>query len=287
MIPFIGLASGIGGGDPGSYAGPLLIKKKFVSRADWKAMISADPAEESKIDQISSINKKLAAETYHSAKSHPFTVVIGGDHSCAVGTWSGISEAKRSIGEDIALLWFDAHMDGHTFETSDSGNIHGMPLAALLGYGSAHLTDILSANPKLKPQNVFLIGVRSYEAAEQTLLERLGVNIYYMEEIRQRGLKPILSEILARFSAKKLPYGITLDIDFFDPSKIGATGTPVAGGVDPKEFLLCHPLFKAFPPIAFELVEFDPARDDSQGTSLQQILGLLEWVLSACASSAP
>lgn len=283
MIPFIGLASGLGGGDPGSFAGPLLIKKQFIGRAEWKAMISADPAIGNKIDQISLLNKKLATETYDYAKSYPFTVVIGGDHSCALGTWSGISEAKRAIGKDIALIWFDAHMDAHTFETSQSGNIHGMPLAALLGYGSRHFTEILSATPKLKAENVFLIGARSYETGERQLLERLGVNIYYMEEILQQGLKPILAKILAGLSAKKLPYGITLDIDFFDPTKIGATGTPVAGGVDPEEFRQCSSLFKALPPIAFELVEFDPARDDSQNTSLQEILVLLECVVAACA----
>lgn len=272
MIPFIGLASDVGGRVIGSNRGPLLIQQEF-SKADWKAMIQSNQHISDKMDHIALLNRKLALETFKCAKDHPFMVVIGGDHSCAIGTWSGVAEAQRIAGEDIALLWFDAHMDSHTPETSETGNIHGMPLASLLGYGSQKLTHILSSHPKIRPENLFLIGIRSYEEAEMELLKSLSVKIYFVDEVHERGLKAIIEEILEVLTERKLKYGISLDIDFFDPSKITATGTPVENGIDPKEFIKHYSLFKKYPPIAFEFVEFNPSLDnDNDLQIIKQIL---------------
>jgi arginase len=278
MTTFIGLASGLGGRSNTASEGPLLIKKHLPFDALWKEMILPEEAPLSKWDHIPLLNNKLAEATYASASVDPFTVVIGGDHSCAVGTWSGIAEAKRLQGQDIALLWLDAHMDCHTDESSETGNIHGMPLAALLGHGSPRLTEILSQNPKVKPENVFLIGVRSYEAPERVLVERLNIRVYYMEEVAQRGLKAIFSEILARLSAQKIPYGISVDIDFFDPGIMSATGSPEEKGADLEEFLESYTLTEAYPPIAFEFVEYNPFYDN-EGRSLQAVYRILDHVL--------
>lgn len=273
-IPHIGLASGIGGGNPGSGKGPLRLQEE-LSDCCWEAMISLDPAIEDRLDQIAHMNEQLAEATFKAAKENPSVVVLGGDHSCAVGTWSGISEAKRIKGEEMALLWFDAHMDSHTLETSESGNPHGMPLAALLGHGSSKLTEILSSSPKLKPENVFLIGIRSYEEPERKLLEKLNVRVYYIEEVQKRGLKEVVSEILHSLASRRIPYGISLDIDFFDPEIMRATGTPEKMGVDPEEFLQHHLLFQKYPPFAFEFVEYNPSLD-SDGLSLHYIKKILE-----------
>ena len=227
--------------------------------------------------RIPALNAQLAREIYACAIEHPFVVSIGGDHSCAVGTWSGVAEAMRLHQKEIGLIWIDAHMDSHTPETSETGNIHGMPLGALLGYGAESLTHILSKNPKLKPENVFLVGIRSFEEGEKLLLERLGVRIYYMEEVHERGLKAVLSEIVQNLKLRNIPYGISLDVDFFDPSEIIATGTPVSGGGNIEEFIQSYSEFEHFPPIAFELVEFNPAKD-SGGKTLQHILRILDRV---------
>jgi arginase len=226
----------------------------------------------SKWEQIPALNTQLAKAIFSCATKHPFVVSIGGDHSCAVGTWSGIAEALQ---KDIGLIWIDAHMDSHTPETSESGNIHGMPLAALLGHGSPSLTHILSEKPKIKPENLFLVGIRSFEEGEKKLLDTLGVRVYFMDEVIQRGLSAVLSEILEKLS--HIPYGISLDVDFFDPSAIIATGTPVPGGAHPEEFLDSYSLFEAHPPIAFELVEFNPSKD-TDNTTLNHVLNILKRV---------
>lgn len=276
MIPFVGLASGLGAGNEGCQNGPVVIRENFQG-VDWKAMIHPTSPSSPKWEQIPALNAQLAQAIYACAIDHPFVVSIGGDHSCAVGTWSGVAEAMRLQQKDIGLIWIDAHMDSHTPETSESGNIHGMPLASLLGTGAESLTHILSENPKLKPENVFLVGIRSFEEEEKRLLERLNVRIYYMDEVRERGLKTVLAEIVQNLKLRNIPYGISLDVDFFDPSEIIATGTPESGGGNPEEFIQNYSVFESFPPIAFELVEFNPDKD-TEGKTLQHILRILDRV---------
>lgn len=279
-IPYLGLASGIGGGHAGSKEGPLLIQHEWP-QADWKRMVQTEHQTEDRLNEIASLNQELAQLAFQYLLESPSLIVVGGDHSCGIGTWSGVSESLAREGKEMALLWCDAHMDSHTFETSESGNPHGMPLAALLGYGSKKLTHILSDRAKVKPENLFLIGIRSFEAPEQELLNRLGVRIYYMEEVKQRGVQAILEEILVQLKAKNLPYGMSLDIDFFDPEEMCATGTPEPGGPKVEEFLQSAAALKAYPPKAFEFVEFNPPCDP-QGISLpkvKQILAAMEKVL--------
>lgn len=281
MIPCIGLASGLGGSHEGSGKGPTTIQQCLQLDVEWKRMIYPDVALIDKWDQIPHMNKQLAEEIFQIASQNPFTMVIGGDHSCGIGTWSGIAEAMRAQGQDLALLWFDAHMDSHSPETSESGNIHGMPLATLLGYGSPKLTQILSDYPKIKPENLFLIGIRSYEEPERKLLEKLNVRVYYIEEVQERGLRTVLKEIIDHIVSRQLPYGISVDIDFFDPQVMTATGTPEKGGPQPEEFLQCYDLIEESPPVAFEFVEYNPPLDRN-GTSLAIVGEILQQTLKSC-----
>lgn len=275
-IPYIGLASGIAGRHLGSGQGPLVLQKELPSQ-QWKAMICPDTQITDKLELVSYLNRRLAEETFQTLQTHPSLIVIGGDHSCGIGTWSGVSEALYQRGQDLGLIWLDAHMDSHTPQTSPSGNMHGMPIAALLGHGPEQLTHILSTRPKIKPENLFLIGIRSYEEAEKSLLEKLNVRIYYIEEVQERGIEAILKEVLAHFSKQKIPYGISLDIDFFDPSKMPATGTPEPTDIDPDLFISsCSPL-KDCPPVAFEFVEFNPPLD-CEGKSLNYIRRILDAI---------
>lgn len=280
MIPVIGIASGLGGSHDGSRLGPIVIQKSFSANVHWRKIIHPESYFSNKPAQISLLNQKLAEETYNSVLRHPFTFVIGGDHSCAIGTWSGVAEALRAKGEDLALIWIDAHMDSHTSETSPSGNIHGMPLASLLGYGSDDLTQILSSQPKLKPENVFLIGIRSYEEEERKFLEDLNIRIYYVEEVHRRGLKPIFSEIIEELASRNIPYGLTVDIDFFDAEKMCATGTPADNGIDPEEFIDHYVCFERHLPIVFEFVEFNPPQD-IENRSLVWTVQILQRALEA------
>lgn len=113
-------------------------------------------------------------------------LVLGGDHSCAIGTWSGVASAMRPFG-DIGLIWVDAHMDSHTIETSPTKNIHGTPVAHLLGFGNQALRTVGDPYPKIKPQNLVMVGIRSFEDEEQELLSRLGVRVFFDNEVQKRG----------------------------------------------------------------------------------------------------
>ena len=275
MIPAIGLACGIGGKIRGAEIGPLFIQERL--KLDWKEMITLESRCQDQYEEIAAGNRRLASAAFHLASQEPFLLSFGGDHSCAIGTWSGGSAAKEAEG-DIGLLWIDAHMDSHTPETSETGNIHGMPLAALLGYGDPRLTQILHPRPKLKPQNVALIGIRSFEEGEANLLKRLGVRVYFMDEVRERGLGAIFPEAIARVTQTTVGYGVSFDIDSIDPSFIKAVGTPEPGGLDPLETLQAFSHFTERPPIAFELVEYIPSLDpDFQTFSwIQRFIQVIE-----------
>jgi arginase len=257
-IPCIGLASGAGAGNRGCGDGPLYLKKSLG--LTWQRMINP-------IDNatIAALNSELAMSAKLVADTRQFFLSFGGDHSCAIGTWSGVSESYRQEG-DIGLIWIDAHMDAHTQETSPSGNLHGMPLAVLLGYGDPTLTNILSSLPKVKPENVVLIGIRSFEESEEALLATLNVQIYYADQVKTMGLANILQMVIHDLSKRTVGYGVSFDVDAIDPSVVSATGTPVPDGIDGEEMLSSLTLFNIHRPLAFELVEYNPNLDEDGST---------------------
>ncbi len=209
-----------------------------------------------------------------------FPIVVGGDHAVAVGTWSGVTEAYKAWGE-FGLLWIDAHMDAHTPQTTPSFAYHGMPVASLLGYGPEVLTGLLSAHKKIHPSHLVLFGVRSFESGEHHLLTRLGVRIFYMDEIRSRGVTVCMREALGLITQKTRRFGVSMDLDAFDPTVAPGVGSPEPGGLFPDDVLpalTCvwqHPGFSAF-----ELVELNP-EIDPQGRTAALAQDILFQVLSA------
>jgi len=194
-------------------------------------------------------------------RQRPF-VFMGGDHACAMGVWGGVLSAMQRR-RDLGLIWIDAHMDSHTFATSNSGNIHGMPLAALLGQADPRLASIYGQHPFLDPSRLTLIGVRSYEKAEQQLLKRLGVQVYDMARIRQSGgLGVVLRRVLNSMRSRCRHYGVTIDLDGIDPRDAPGVGVPVAGGLSGAT--LCRTLkgLGSDPKlVGLEISEFNPLRD--------------------------
>lgn len=270
-LPLIGYASGIAAGDPGCGKGPLVLQQANfcdeLTQADlqayWEALLFP-PTMQSKLQAVADICTRTALLTQHLTQQNKLFAVLGGDHSCAIGTWSGVSTVKQG---NIGLIWIDAHMDSHTPETTESGNIHGMPLASLLGYGATELTHILSSHSKLQPEHLSLIGVRSFEAGEAELLYRLGVKIYFMEEVQQRGIDVVLAEAIQRANAGTVGYGLSIDLDAIDPSDAPGTGAKEPHGIRSK--LLCKALQqiqvnKNF--LGIEIVEFDPVHDQKLKT---------------------
>lgn len=205
----------------------------------------------------------LSLETKKCFLQGDIPLVLGGDHSTAIGTWSGVKAAldnEDMDSEDMGLIWIDAHMDAHTPETSPSLNVHGMPLAALLGQGEARFTSLEGICPKLKPENLCLIGVRSFEEREAALLMRLGVRVYFMQEVQERGFSTIFQEARNKFGAHR--FGVSIDVDAFDPTEAPGTGTPEDFGLrfnDVKNALYGLAQDPAF--LALEITEFNPHRD--------------------------
>ena len=269
-LHLLGYASGLAAADPGSSDGPEVMQKspylaELVDKGvklKWDLMIKPDlESDNSKLAMIATQCQQLAARTEKLTSGQEFFSVLGGDHSCAIGTWSGVAHAIKDKG-DLGLIWIDAHMDSHTPHTSLSGNIHGMPIASLLGYGTPSLVNILNNQPKIKPEHLCLIGVRSFERGEAALLKQLNVKIFFMEEVKQRGLNVIMQEALDIVSKGTAGFGLSIDIDSMDPNDAPGTGCPEPNGISAKE--LCQSLrilTNAPNLLGTEIVEFDPHRD--------------------------
>lgn len=280
MIACIGLASGAGAGNSDCGYGPLFLKENLkMDELYWHKMITVDSDIENKYDLLASLNHQLSNASYQLSEKKSFFLSFGGDHSSAIGMWTGVAEEKKKKNQEIGLLWIDAHMDSHTPETSESGNIHGMPLATLLGYGDSRLTGILSSSPKIKPENIILIGIRSFEIEEYNFLKSLNVKVYFIEEVLERGFKVILEEALADITKRTDCYGVSFDLDVLDPTFIKAVGTPVPNGIHPQEALEAMEVFASYPPIAFELVEYNPKLDFDL-TSFKFIKSLLKKIIT-------
>ena len=220
-----------------------------------------------KQEYIAEYCEELAGMTHQCAKSNEKFAVIGGDHSIAIGTWGGAANAKLADG-GIGLIWIDAHMDSHTPLTTPSGAAHGMPLAVLLGKGDPALTALVNEQARIKPQNVCLIGVRSYEEEERLLLEHLGVRIYYQDEIRSRGLAEVINEARARVREQTVGYGISIDMDAIDPEDAPGVGSPEPGGLSGLALQRELERYKHDEDLlGIEVVELNPVKDKLGQTS--------------------
>lgn len=261
--------------------GPDVLKKTIEQLDDthhyhFQTPLTADNHKQQRdaLTDIVVLSEKLALSTKKSVLDNHIFITLGGDHTAAIGSWSG---AANAISGDLGLIWFDAHMDSHTFETTPSNNIHGMPLAILLGHGEKELTRILSENPKLKPENVVLIGVRSYESGEAQLLKKFGVKIFYMDDIKKLGMHAVVQESLSIVTRHTAGFGISIDLDGFDPIDAPGVGSPEPNGIRVDDFLpefkviTHHPKF-----IGADIVEFNPVLDCDRKTE-RLVVKLLEF----------
>ena len=211
-----------------------------------------------------------AAEAVVKALGEGITpIVLGGDHSVAAGTVSGVSEFYRRQDQKIGLLWIDAHSDINTPDTSPSGNVHGMPLAALLGLGPGPLSDIFGFSPKVLPANTVIIGVRDIDAAEKENIKRAGVTeVYTMRDIDERGMRTVMEEALAAAGRGTAGYHVSLDMDWIDPEDAPGVGTPVRGGATYREAHLAMEVIADHGGmLSFEIVEVNPVIDERNRTA--------------------
>ncbi len=273
-IVVIGAASGAGAPDPSCSEGPVALRRSPAFRVNptrhvaWDSILRVPHAQrDTPLHAVASLCTRLADEVAAVLRAGHFPLVVGGDHSCAIGTWSGVHRALAGKGP-IGLIWIDAHMDSHTFASTPSGRIHGMPLACLLGHGDTTLTAIAGEAAKLRPEHVCLIGVRSFEAGEAALLHRLGVRVFDMDEIRRRGLAKAFDEALAIVRQGTAGFGISVDLDALDPAEEPGVGTPVAGGLHRADLASALAHLRDDPSfVAMEIVEYSPRRDLRHATA--------------------
>jgi arginase len=195
--------------------------------------------------------------------------VLGGDHSLAAGSVSGVAEFYRRQNQKIGVLWIDAHSDINTPETSPSGNVHGMPLAALLGLGPEALGNLYGYSPKIAPENTVLIGVRDIDAAERANIRRAGIaEVYTMRDIDERGMRTVMEEALRAAGRGTAGYHVSLDMDWIDPEDAPGVGTPVRGGATYREAHLAMEIIADHGRmLSFEIVEVNPVIDEHNRTA--------------------
>jgi arginase len=229
--------------------------------------------------EISRANKALALAVQQVVRRGHFPLVLGGDHSIAVGTVSGVAAWARRKGKKIGVLWVDAHSDINTPGTSPSGNVHGMPLAALLGLGPPALSSICGRFRKVAPESVALVGIRSVDEGERTHLRRLGVHVYTMADIDRHGIHVVMEKAIENVTHETDLVHVSFDLDSVDPSLAPGVGTPVKGGLDYREaHLVMESLAHAGVMTSLEMVELNPILDD-RNRSAEFALELVESAL--------
>ncbi len=292
QIHLIGAAWGLGGAEPGCAEAPAALAPLLTRRLqDCGAalapgpMLRAMPAERRKQLAVSKLCGLLASAVADALRRGGLPCVLGGDHSCAGGTWSGVARALS--GQDArppGLIWIDAHMDSHTPRTSHTGRLHGMPLAWLLGQDDDPLYGLASG--VLEPRHVCLVGVRSFEPEEDERLRRLGVRVAMIDEIERRGLDAVLDEALDIAATGTAGFGISVDLDVVRPEEAPAVGTPAAGGIAGAELARALARIGGRPELAaVELVEYCP-RLDRDGRSARIAVDILAAALCGARSGA-
>jgi arginase len=196
-------------------------------------------------------------------------LVLGGDHSIAAGAVTGVAAHFRKAKKQIGYIWLDAHGDMNTPESSPSGNVHGMPLAAVMGYGAPELVDLLGFKPKVEPQNIVLVGVRDLDLQERRLVKKSGVRVFTMRDIDERGMREVMADALKYATDDTDGISVSLDMDFVDPSDAPGVGTPVRGGVTYREAHLAMEMIADSDAMAsMEVVEINPVIDEHNRTAL-------------------
>jgi arginase len=292
QIELIGAAWGLGGANPNCAEAPAVLAPLLTERlnrcgvtAVAGPVLRPSPTERRKQYAVSKLCRLLASAVADALRRGRLPCVLGGDHSCAGGTWTGVARSLHAKGGgSLGLIWVDAHMDAHTPGTSHSGRLHGMPLAWLLGQDDDPLYG-LSAGV-IDPRHVALVGVRSFEPEEKQRLDRLGVRVIYMDEIRSRGLGAVLDEALTITNTGTAAFGISVDLDVVTPEEAPGVGTPAPGGVSGEELARALQRIGGRPNLAaVELVEYCP-RLDPDGRASRVAIEILAAALCGSRDEA-
>jgi arginase len=249
-----------------------------IDAAQAESLPNPGPGNARFLDEIAAACQNLGERVASTLESGCAPLVLGGDHSIAAGTIAGVSRHYRERGENIGLLWIDAHADFNTPDSSPSGNVHGMPLACCAGRGPAALVNLLGFHPKVLPGNIVLVGIRDVDELERANIRDAGICAFTMRDIDERGMRAVMDEALSVASEGTAGLHLSLDMDFVDPEYAPGVGTPVRGGATYREAhlameLICDSGLMS----SMEIVEVNPVLDQYNRTAE---LGV-ELVLSA------
>ena len=278
MIRMVGVPMDLGAGRRGVDMGPSAIRIAgvadglralgFAIEDDGDVGVPTpegrDPGQKNArfLREIYHVCNRLRLRVRRCLEQGEIPLVMGGDHSIAIGTVSGVAEYFRAQNESVGLIWVDAHADMNTPEISPSGNIHGMPLAAVLGNGDPLLVEMGGFAPKIRKENVCLIGIRDLDAHERDVVRRSGIHAYTMRDVDERGMREIVSEAIGFASAGTAGFHVSFDLDGMDPRDVPGTGTPVKGGISWREAnLLMEMIADSGLMTSLEITELNPILD--------------------------
>ncbi|WP_332632283.1 arginase [Halalkalibacter flavus] len=216
------------------------------------------------LDEVIKVSEELCSGVEEIEAEHSFPLILGGDHSISIGSIAAIRKSYQNLG----VIWYDAHPDLNTVETSPSGNIHGMPLAVNIGIGHEKLINIGKITPKVKPENIVIIGARSIDEGERTLIKEQGIKVYTMHEIDRMGMTRVIEETIEYLANRTDGVHLSFDLDGIDPLDAPGVGTPVLGGITYRESHLALEMLAESELItSAEFVEINPILDNKNQTA--------------------
>lgn len=247
--------------DAGNVEAPTVDIEKFMSQQEGLQ----------NYEEILTFSKSLKDKVSESIRQGHFPVILGGDHSLAIGSISGVAEHY----DDLGIIWYDAHGDLNVPEESPSGNMHGMPLRILAGEGDEKLVQLGGFAPKVKPENIVLIGMRDLDFGEREYIKKHQIRTYTMADIDERGIRSVIEESIAYLKDKTDGVHLSLDVDALDPNETPGTGTKVLGGLTYRESHYALELLNQSDMItSMDIVEVNPLLDVENRTA-QQAVALL------------
>ncbi|HEX8184911.1 MAG TPA: arginase [Blastocatellia bacterium] len=293
-VKIIGVPMDLGAGRRGVDMGPSAIRIAGLNQAiAWLGFDVADagnvhvnpPEAVTQINtrarflpEITAASEELAVMVETALEEGELPVILGGDHSIAIGSVAGVASFYRKRNERVGIIWLDAHADSNTPETTPSGNIHGMPLAVLLGYGDKELTHVAGFAPKILPESTAIIGARSIDPGERELLKSLNIRVFTMTEMDERGMSEVMKEAIEIASRNTVGIHVTMDMDFIDPFYAPGVGTPERGGATYREsHLAMEKIADSGRVLSVELSEVNPLYDTANQTAQLAV----EMILSA------
>lgn len=237
-----------------------------ISRPD--AREKQDESNLKNFKQVLEASEELARIVDQEIEKQRFPLIMGGDHSISIGSLAGISKHYENLG----VIWYDAHGDLNSSETSPSGNIHGMPLAVSIGVGHEKLTNLYGYAPKIKPENIVIVGARSLDPGERELIREKGIQVYTMHEIDRRGMPAVMEDTINYLKERTDGVHLSLDLDGLDPTEAPGVGTPVLGGLSYRESHLAMEMLEESDMLtSAEFVEVNPILDEKNKTATMAV----------------